>query len=88
MIAQPVKQLDFLGVEKRKRELSAEGDPLEVLARVIPWDSFRRGLRVALARGHPEVAQALKNYHTVKTLDLCSKDLRKRCRLELLIHRP
>lgn len=50
MIAQPVRQLDFLGVEKRRRELSAEGDPLEVLARVIPWESFRRGLRAALGR--------------------------------------
>ena len=50
MIAQPVKQLDFFGVEKRRRELSAEGDPLEVLARVIPWESFRRGLRTALGR--------------------------------------
>ena len=50
MIAQPVKQLDFLGVEKRRRELSAEGDPLEVLARVIPWESFRRGLNAALGR--------------------------------------
>lgn len=50
MIAQHVKQLDFLGVEKRRRELSAEGDPLEVLARVIPWESFRRGLRSALGR--------------------------------------
>lgn len=50
MIAQPVKQLDFLGIEKRRRELSAEGDPLEVLARVIPWESFRRGLNAALGR--------------------------------------
>jgi IS5 family transposase len=50
MISQPVRQLDFLGVEKRRRELSAEGDPLEVLARVIPWESFRRGLRTALGR--------------------------------------
>ena len=44
------KQLDFLGVEKRRLELSNEGDPLEVLARVIPWESFRRGLRSALGR--------------------------------------
>jgi IS5 family transposase len=50
MIAQLVTQLDFLGVEKRRRELSAEGDPLEVLARVIPWESFRRGLNAALGR--------------------------------------
>jgi IS5 family transposase len=50
MIAQPLKQLDFLGVEKRRRELSSEGDPLEVLARVIPWESFRRGLNAALGR--------------------------------------
>lgn len=49
MIAQ-VTQLDFLGNEKRLRELSAEGDPLEVLARVIPWESFRRGLNAALGR--------------------------------------
>lgn len=49
MITQPV-QPDFLGVEKRRRELSAEGDPLEVLARVIPWESFRRGLNAALGR--------------------------------------
>lgn len=50
MIAASPKQLDFLGVEKRRRELSAEGDPLEVLARLIPWESFRRGLRTALGR--------------------------------------
>jgi len=50
MIAAVSKQLDFLGAEKRRRELSAEGDPLEVLARVIPWESFRRGLNAALGR--------------------------------------
>ena len=50
MIAAVNKKLDFLGVEKRRRELSNEGDPLEVLARVIPWESFRRGLRSALGR--------------------------------------
>jgi len=50
MIAAITKQLDFLGVEKRRCELSQEGDPLEVLARVIPWESFRRGLRSALGR--------------------------------------
>lgn len=49
MIAQ-VTQLDFLGHEKRLRELSSEGDPLEILARVIPWESFRRGLNSALGR--------------------------------------
>jgi hypothetical protein len=50
IITQRFKQLDFLGVEKRQRELLAEGDPLEVLARVIPWESFRRGLDAALGR--------------------------------------
>jgi IS5 family transposase len=50
MITALPKQLDFLGAEKRRRELSAEGDPLEVLARVIPWESFRRGLCRALCR--------------------------------------
>jgi IS5 family transposase len=50
MISQHVKQLDLLGVEKRRRELSKEGDPLEVLGCVIPWESFRRGLRSALGR--------------------------------------
>lgn len=50
LIAEPVKQLDFLGVEKRRRELSAEVDPLEVLTRVIPWESFLRGLDAALGR--------------------------------------
>lgn len=57
MIAQPVKQLDFLGVEKRRRELSAEGDPLEVLDRVIPWESFRRGLNAALGRDERRVGR-------------------------------
>lgn len=50
MISRRSAQLDFLGIEKRHRELSAEGDPLEVLARVIPWESFRRGLNAALGR--------------------------------------
>lgn len=50
MIAALSNQPDFFGTEKRLRELSAEGDPLEVLAQVIPWESFRRGLRTALGR--------------------------------------
>ncbi len=50
MISAFSNQPDFFGTETRLRELSAEGDPLEVLARVIPWESFRRGLRTALGR--------------------------------------
>ena len=68
MIAQPVRQLDFLGVEKRKRELSAEGDPLEVLARVIPWESFRRGLDAAL--GRDKVTTGRPPFDVVKMLKI------------------
>jgi len=68
MIAQPVKQLDFLGVEKRRRELSAEGDPLEVLARVIPWESFRRGLDAAL--GRDKVTTGRPPFDVVKMLKI------------------
>lgn len=62
------KQLDFLGVEKRRRELSAEGDPLEVLARVIPWESFRRGLDAAL--GRDKVTTGRPPFDVVKMLKI------------------
>lgn len=68
MIAQPVKQLDFLGLEKRRRELSAEGDPLEVLARVIPWESFRLGLNAAL--GRDKVTTGRPPFDAVKMLKI------------------
>jgi len=68
MIVHPVKQLDFLGVEKRRRELSAEGDPLEVLERVIPWESFRRGLDAAL--GRDKVTTGRPPFDVVKMLKI------------------
>ena len=68
MITQPVRQLDFLGVEKRRRELSSEGDPLEVLARVIPWESFRRGLDAAL--GRDKVTTGRPPFDVVKMLKI------------------
>ena len=68
MIAQHVKQLDFLGIEKRLRELSAEGDPLEALARVIPWESFRRGLDAAL--GRDKVRTGRPPFNSVKMLKI------------------
>ena len=57
MVAVRVDQSDMFGNEKRLRELSVEGDPLEILDRVIPWDSFRRGLNAALGRDKQRVGR-------------------------------
>src|SRR5262245_4919270 len=34
-------QLSFFDVEKRLAALSAKGDPLEAIDRLVPWESFR-----------------------------------------------
>ena len=34
-------QLGFFDADKRLEALSAKGDPLEVIDRLVPWESFR-----------------------------------------------
>jgi hypothetical protein len=34
-------QLSFLDADKRLAALSKQGDPLEVIARLVPWEEFR-----------------------------------------------
>ena len=34
-------QLGFFDTEKRLAALSAKGDPLEAIVRLVPWESFR-----------------------------------------------
>ena len=34
-------QLGFFGADKRLEALSAKGDPLEAIDRLVPWESFR-----------------------------------------------
>ena len=34
-------QLSFLDVDKRLAALSKQGDPLEAIARLVPWEEFR-----------------------------------------------
>jgi hypothetical protein len=34
-------QLGFFDAEKRLEALSAKGDPLEAIDRLVPWESFR-----------------------------------------------
>jgi hypothetical protein len=34
-------QLSFFDTDKRLAALSAKGDPLEAIARLVPWESFR-----------------------------------------------
>ena len=35
-------QLGFFDAERRLAALSAKGDPLEAIDRLVPWESFRR----------------------------------------------
>ncbi len=34
-------QLTFFDADKRLAALSKQGDPLEVIARLVPWEEFR-----------------------------------------------
>ena len=34
-------QLGFFDADKRLEALSAKGDPLEAIDRLVPWESFR-----------------------------------------------
>src|SRR5215470_10135009 len=41
-------QLGFFDTEKRLAALSAKGDPLEVIARLVPWESFRADIEAVV----------------------------------------
>jgi hypothetical protein len=40
-------QLSFFDTDKRLAALSAKGDPLEAIARLVPWESFRGDIEAA-----------------------------------------
>ena len=40
-------QLGFFDAEKRLAALSAKGDPLEAIDRLVPWESFRVDIAAA-----------------------------------------
>ena len=40
-------QLGFFDAEKRLAALSAKGDPLEAIDRLVPWESFRGDIEAA-----------------------------------------
>ena len=42
-------QLGFFDADKRLEALSARGDPLEAIDRLVPWESFRAEIE-AVAR--------------------------------------
>ena len=46
-------QMGFFDVDKRLKDISAKGDPLEILSHTVPWESFRADLEGAL-RTAPE----------------------------------
>ena len=41
-------QLSFFDTDKRLAALSAKGDPLEAIARLVPWESFREDIEAAV----------------------------------------
>lgn len=41
-------QLGFFDVEKRLAALSAKGDPLEAVDRLVPWESFRADIEAVV----------------------------------------
>ncbi len=41
-------QLSFFDTDKRLAALSAKGDPLEAIARLVPWESFRVDIEAAV----------------------------------------
>jgi len=47
-------QMGFFDVDKRLKDISAKGDPLEILSHTIPWGSFRADLEGALCKAPEE----------------------------------
>ena len=43
-------QLGFFDTEKRLAGLSAKGDPLEAIDRLVPWESFRADIEAVVTR--------------------------------------
>src|SRR5215207_7242841 len=41
-------QLGFFDVDKRLTALSAKGDPLEAIDRLVPWESFRADIEMVV----------------------------------------
>ena len=41
-------QLGFFDAEKRLSALSAKGDPLEAIDRLVPWESFRADIETVV----------------------------------------
>ncbi len=41
-------QLSFFDADKRLAALSAKGDPLEAIDRLVPWESFRGDIEAAV----------------------------------------
>ena len=41
-------QLGFFDVDKRLAALSAKGDPLEAIDRLVPWESFRADIEAVV----------------------------------------
>jgi hypothetical protein len=51
-------QLGFFDADKRLAALSAKGDPLEAIERLVPWESFRVDIEaVVLTPGRGEKEQ-------------------------------
>ena len=49
MIREPqMGQLGFFDAEKRLAALSAKGDPLEAIDRLVPWESFRADIEAVV----------------------------------------
>ena len=41
-------QLGFFDADKRLETLSAKGDPLEAIDRLVPWESFRAEIEAVM----------------------------------------
>ena len=41
LLSEPMGQLGFFDADRRLAALSERGDPLEAIASLVPWESFR-----------------------------------------------
>ena len=54
-------QLGFFDADYRLTALSAKGDPLEAIDRLVPWDSFRGDIEAAVLTPETERKSASEN---------------------------
>jgi hypothetical protein len=62
-------QLGFFDADKRLAALSAKGDPLEAIDRLMPWESFRAGIE-AVVRTSEDMKKSSAGRKAVDAIDV------------------